>query len=1049
MMSVTRRDLSSNEIKSLIEDKSGNIWIGTKGGGVNVLDKKSGKFRSYKFDSNDPNSLSDDRVQPIFEDNSGLIWVGTKGGGLNKVNLNKKKFRSYKYDSEDPFSLSNNEVYAIYQDNSGELWIGTEGGLNRQNIESGRFSHYLHDPDNQKSLGNDRVWAITEDHNKNLWLGFKSGGLDCFNKKARSFIHFSYDPSNPDGISDDIVVALQVDNKGDLWLGTYNGLDKLVIDDNLSPTSKFIHFYHNPDDPKSLSNNRIISILEDKDNTLWIGTYIGLNKYDSEKNQFIHYKNDPNDPNCLSDNRVWSIYEDEKGILWLGTNSGLNKFNKNSEQFEHYTVDDGLPNNVVYGIVNDDQGNLWLSTNKGLSKFNPTDETFLNYDVNDGLQGNEFNPGAYFKSKNGEILFGGKNGFNTFDPNKIKSNPHIPPVVLTAFKKFNKKVVLDTSITEINRLDLSYKENFFSFEFAALDFTFPEKNQYAYKLEGFDTEWITSGNRKFASYTNLDGGKYIFRVRGSNNDGIWNNEGASIQIIINPPFWETLWFRLLSIVITASLIFFIYRVRINSMRRQNEKLEILVNEKTEELKEKYKESENIMENVEEGLFILNEDFEIGSQYSSVLENIMNDEELAHKKFTKMLEDKISKKDISTVERYLNLMIENNIDEVTLTDLNPLSKIEMNFNENGNTWSSSKYLDFKFRRILGTDKKVNLFTTVQDITEQVKLAEKLEASEKQTNKQMELLLSILHVEPAMLQEFIVSVENEIHNVKTELKVDESVKNYQEILQNVYRSMHMIKGNASLLDLKFFANIAHEFEDKITEIQGKSEISGSDFIPLVMKLSYIKHTLKEVNDLIERMSRIHDQFRPKRKFEDELLIRSIKNLVDHISKDALKDVGLYHSGFSGNDIPYNYRILVKDLLIQLVRNAVSHGIEMPEDRKKLKKDAKGKIQISTAIKDQKLEITVKDDGQGIQISKLKKSVIDSGKFKSEEIDKMSEDQVRDLIFLPGISTTSNIDLASGRGVGMDIIKQKVNQHKGHIKIDSLAGKYCIFKIDLPLK
>jgi len=347
------------------------------------------------------------------------------------------------------------------------------------------------------------------------------------------------------------------------------------------------HYRFDPDSPKGLSNERVISLHEDKEGTLWIGTYIGLNKFDSGSGTFVRYLNDPSDPNSLSDNRIWSIYEDEKGYLWLGTNGGLNKFDKTTGKFIHYTEKDGLPNNVVYGILNDRDENLWLSTNKGIAKFDIKTESFINYDVRDGLQGNEFNPGAYYRTRDGKLYFGGENGLNSFYPQRIKNNPHIPPIVLTGFKKFNNSVVLDTTISEINSLNLSYRENFFAFEFAALDFTFPEKNSYAYKLEGFDTEWIMSGNRRYASYTNLDGGDYVFRVKGSNNDGVWNHEGRSINIYISPPFWQTWWFKIVSAIFTLVLLLGTYKYRINRMREQQAKLETSVNEKTKELKEKY------------------------------------------------------------------------------------------------------------------------------------------------------------------------------------------------------------------------------------------------------------------------------------------------------------------------------------------------------------------------------------------------------------------------------------------------------------------------------
>ncbi|MFP4412176.1 histidine kinase dimerization/phosphoacceptor domain -containing protein, partial [Coleofasciculus sp.] len=270
----------------------------------------------------------------------------------------------------------------------------------------------------------------------------------------------------------------------------------------------------------------------------------GLNKFERETEKFTRYTHDPNNPNSLSYDRVLSINEYPAGTLWLGTyGGGLNKFDIATETFTHYyTENDGLPSNSVVGILADDNGNLWLSTGNGLSKFNPEAETFRNYDVGDGLQGNEFDGvKAYAKTKDGAMLFGGLNGLNLFYPDQVKDNPHIPPIVITDFRIFDQTVKLNPAISVAKNIKLSYKDKFFSFKFAALDYTNPEKNQYAYKLEGFDQDWIYSGTRRYASYTNLDPGTYRFRVKGSNNDRVWNEEGTSLTIKITPPPWKTGW----------------------------------------------------------------------------------------------------------------------------------------------------------------------------------------------------------------------------------------------------------------------------------------------------------------------------------------------------------------------------------------------------------------------------------------------------------------------------------------------------------------------------
>ncbi len=356
------------------------------------------------------------------------------------------------------------------------------------------------------------------------------------------------------------VNTIYEDKAGILWIGTMRGFNRF---DRKKKT--FSRYTNIPGKDDSLSNNYVNIIYEDRSKVLWIGTKGGLNQFHRESETFSRWNREPGNPNSLSNDIISSIWEDEKGVLWIGTSGGgLNKFDWKQGTFKHYLEKDGLPNSVIYSILGDEKGNLWMSTNKGISKFNPKKETFKNYDVRDGLQSNEFNGGAYYKSEDGEMFFGGINGFNAFYPSRITDNPHVPPIVITNFQVFNETVEigeespLKQAITETEKIVLSYKDYFFSFDFAALDFTNPEKNKYAYKMERFNKGWIYCDSKnRFATYTNLDPGEYQFRVIGSNNDGIWNQKGASIKIIIVPPFWKTWWFNLFALVSFAVLSYVI------------------------------------------------------------------------------------------------------------------------------------------------------------------------------------------------------------------------------------------------------------------------------------------------------------------------------------------------------------------------------------------------------------------------------------------------------------------------------------------------------------
>ncbi len=491
--------------------------------------------------------------------------------------------------------------------------------------------------------------------------------------------------------------------------------------------------------------------------------------------------------------------------------------------------------------------------------------------------------------------------------------------------------------------------------FAALDFSTPGKNKYAYKLEGFDQDWIYCGTRRFANYTNLNGGHYIFRVKGANSDGIWNEDGLSVRVFIAPPFWETWWFKFIMVMLLLALVYIIIYVRMRSVNAQKRKLELEVSQRTRELNQSNyellrakRDTDDILNNVEEGLFLLNSDCVIGSQYSMALEKLLKEANLANLNFLNILENKVSREIINNTTEYLRLMFTADVDEEALRDLNPLQEVEINFTDESGTWLGSKFLSFNFRRIYEGSKILNLIVTVVDVTEQVVLSKKLKMSEERTQNQMEWLVNILHIEPALLNEFLAGVESELNYVDSLLKHAGGNGNLLHILEEIYRSMHLIKGNATLLDLKFFADLAHQFEDEISEMKKSPEIQVNDFIPLVIRLGELKQNLFEVKKLIERMVSFHEHFQLKKNEESDLLVRSIKNLIHHLARDLGKEVEFNFTNFQSISLPYQYRLLVKEILIQLVRNALYHGIESPQERLDRKKRPVATITLSSEIK-----------------------------------------------------------------------------------------------------
>ncbi len=477
--------------------------------------------------------------------------------------------------------------------------------------------------------------------------------------------------------------------------------------------------------------------------------------------------------------------------------------------------------------------------------------------------------------------------------------------------------------------------------------------------------------------------------------------------------------------------------------RQKRMLEV----KNLELQEAKKNTDKILNNVMNGLFLLDREFNFKPQYSAALEKILLQEKLEYTNFIKFLEKKVPDKVKSSCEDYLELLYKNSVPESTLEKLNPINEVEVLFNNNDTKSSITKILSFTFKRIYNSNRNIDeIIATVSDITENVSLANKLKESEVHYKKQMELAFNILHVEPFLLREFMEGAKTELNHIDRLLKNSKNINEYSLTLEEIFRSIHLVKGNASLLDLKFFVNQAHEFEEKIIKIQEKKNIEGSDFSLLVIKLNKIQKTISEISDLIERIKNIHTHFRPKRQYENDLFVQSLQNLAKKTASDLNKNVNFTHKDFDLGCIPYNSRLLVKEILIQLIRNSIYHGIEDSSERKKLKKNTSGTIKLSSFGDDDFFGFKVRDDGRGLQINKLRQEAKSSGKWRNDEIDKWTDEQLIEVIFLQGISTSQKANHLAGRGVGMNIIKEKLEKSGGRIEVEFKENKFCEFMITI---
>ena len=586
--------ITDKQINTLTLDSKGLIWFGTATEGLFAYKPKKDSYTNYKHDPSDAHSLSSDNVRYIFEDRSGILWVGTSLGGVNKWNRAAEDIDVFRHNPYDPNSLSNNLVRCIYESNNGAKWIGTvEGGLNQWISEERRFVDYQNQPNNSNSLSSNHVRCIVEDSVGNFWVATDGGGLNIMQKNG-SFKHIKHHANDSLSLASNRVWHMIVDSKKQLWLATMAGLQRYNYE-----TKNFKTYTHNDSIPSSLSSNAVTHIFEASNGHIWVGTLNGLNRLNTETGEFTKFFHDSKNSNSIGHNKIYSIIEGSDNDIWVGTKTGgLNRFISDTNGFERIGIKDGLPNNVVMGILEDDHKNLWISTNSGLTKFNKVTRAIRNFDVRDGLQSNEFLVGSFSKSKDGEMFFGGINGFNAFYPDAITDNPNEPEIVVTNFKVFNKTYKMDSTVSVKRVINLPNHKNFISFDFVALDYVFPEKNQYAYKLEGYDKDWNFVENRRFASYTDLPPKNYIFRVIGSNNDEVWNESGTQISIKIHPAFWQTNWFRLSLAILIISLIIGYYRYRMQEVERQKIILEQQVIERTAEVVQQKEEIEAQRDEIE-------------------------------------------------------------------------------------------------------------------------------------------------------------------------------------------------------------------------------------------------------------------------------------------------------------------------------------------------------------------------------------------------------------------------------------------------------------------
>ncbi len=556
---------NSNVIMAILEDENNLIWIGTSGNGVFLFYPNEKKTRSFTLNPTSSGHFNREQsnyasyINCMYQSRNGIIWIGTAWRGIMKINEQQNIFKSFQKNETARNGLNDNHIWCFYSTDS-TLLIGTESGVNIYNFLRHKFTYIT----KKEGLSSNQIRSIYISSDSCIWIGTYKAGLNCYNPNTNEFTLYNSDSNAKHYISDNTVWSIIEDKKQQLWFGTYNGLNRYDIKSEEMKT-----YYYQEDDTTSISNNIVYCSILDSNNHIWFGTYRGLNEYIPETNQFIRYGNIAGKKESLSNSRIFSIYDDQKGNLWIGTvGGGLNKFNKSTHSIKWYTTEHGLPNNVIYSVIPDNHENIWLSTNNGICRFSLKNEATICYNVNDGLLSNELNKGAAMTDKDGNIYFGGMFGFNVFNPDNIVKNIIIPTITISSFKAYKTASIFDVTSGDV--IELDYTQNDFNIRYAVLDFTNSQKNLYKHRLIGYDRDWVnTDAFSPFASYSRMKPGNYTFQIMGANNDGIWNPTPFSLHIIIHPPWYLRLIFIIPFTILVLAIIFLLIRSRFLHLKKQH------------------------------------------------------------------------------------------------------------------------------------------------------------------------------------------------------------------------------------------------------------------------------------------------------------------------------------------------------------------------------------------------------------------------------------------------------------------------------------------------
>ncbi|TVZ40295.1 chemotaxis protein histidine kinase CheA [Alteromonadaceae bacterium 2753L.S.0a.02] len=1109
-----------NSLWSLEIDKNGDIWGGTLSAGLYIFNPESETFRRFRAGQDGNLGFPEDAVLDIMRDSNDDMWIAHDRSGFSKFNLEKQYFENYFYLLGQPGSLLYNAVRAFYEDTNGDIWIGHyPGGISFHDKSSAAIKIYYPNTEKPDSIGNENISSINEDAKGNLWIGV-GDGVDYFDRNKGSFTHYrknlgnypangtlsgyldkngqvwigtwteGYHKYNPlsdqfeampvepslansaqkvDDILNDATIWTFCDTRdGSLWIGTHNaGISR--YDREAKTFTKYI----NENTDVSLSNNIAWSCYEDSKGRLWIGTAWGLSLMDRENETFKSYRPQKDTPGQFLSGSIMSICEDDLGRMWFGTEEGLYLYREESDDFKIFTTKDGISNQGIRAITVDLNGNLWLGTNKGISQFNPETYKVKNYLEHGGRKISGINTGAALTSKSGEVIFGSIEGLIVINVEKLSFNKNPPPVVLTDFRIYTKSVpvngpdnILQSVVSMTDNITLDYTKQMFSFEFTALNYRTSSKNQYAYKLEGFDDQWREIGTQRKAQYTNLSAGNYVFRVRASNNDGVWNDEGASIRITQLPPPWKTWW----AYLIYCFLVIFAlgYFVQLQKRKRQkieeqNRLLEIKVAERTKDLAEKNKDIQAMLSNMKQGLLTIETSGNIHHEYSAYLETIYETDKIANSNVIEFMfgRSTLNEDTVNQIDASISSII--GLDQMNYDFNSHLLVQEYTVKINDNV----KILSLDWSAILDDGNVSKLMVSVRDVTELKELEHEAEGKKRE----LDIISQLLNVSNKKYKNFI----NTSLKYLTECKglIQESRETSNDVIATLFRNMHTVKGNSRTHGFTHISNAAHCAESTYSEI--KAQHASWDQDKLVSDLEKVFQVVEEYNTVYrdvlgreegksredsgvwinhETLESIQTSMDILSKFDktsadttSKLLYRCMAAPLHEVLSNNVKALSSIAEEL-GKDAPAidinDGNVLIKeaahnlftDVFSHLLRNSLDHGIESPEERKSKSKTEKGKISIDIEGLTDRVQVLMSDDGRGLDIQRLYTKGCDQGLWQRGEPVPIVD--IANMIFHSGVSTKETVSEISGRGVGMDAVKQFLENSGGTIQLQVENGE-----------